>query len=129
MTYNGILRVLFTYRNNKTEHFVSWATETLFTAQMGTKEQKQKLSSKLLGVDANAIKEVLNKDANILPCVYLFTFNTVKELRESISIDEKYNDDDIVCKFGFTKDLPQRTEQHQKLNISHIILFIFMYFR
>lgn len=71
------------------------------------------MSSKLLGVDANAIKEVLNKDANTLQCVYLFTFNTVKKLCKSMSIDEKYNDD-IVCKFGFTKDLPQRTEQHQK---------------
>jgi hypothetical protein len=114
LTYEGILRVLFTSRNNKTTSFVSWATKTLFIAHMGTKEQKQLLSSDLLGVDAQVIKQVLNKDANTLPCVYLFTFNTVKELRESMNIGDKHKDDSIVCKFGFTKDLPQRTAQHQK---------------
>jgi hypothetical protein len=106
--------VLFTTKNNKTKSFRKWATETLFTAHMGTKEQKQNLSSKLLGVDANAIKEVLNKDANTMPCNYLFSFGFVKDLCESMNIDEKYNDDDVLYKFGFTKNLPTRTQQHQK---------------
>jgi len=29
-----------------------------------------------------------------------------------MSIDSKYNDEDIVCKYGFTKDLARRTNEH-----------------
>ena len=35
LTYEGILRVLFVSRNNKTKQFIKWATDTLFTVQMG----------------------------------------------------------------------------------------------
>ena len=40
LTYEGLLRVLFASNNNKTSKFLDWATKTLFTAQLGTKEQK-----------------------------------------------------------------------------------------
>lgn len=114
LTYEGLLHVLFASHNNKTKSFRKWATETLFTAQMGTKEQKQKLSCKLLGTDADVIKEVFSRDANTLPCVYLFTLGTVKNLRKTMNIDAKHKDDDIVCKYGFTKNLSRRTGEHQK---------------
>jgi hypothetical protein len=114
LTYNGILRVLFTSRNNKTTSFVSWATKTLFIAQMGTKEQKQLLSSDLLGIPVNTLKEVFNKDTNTVPCVYLFTFGLVKDLRKSMNIDKSYTDDSIVCKYGFTHNLSKRANEHVK---------------
>ena len=114
LTYIGILRVLFVSRNNKTSHFINWMADTLFTAQLGTTEQKQELFSKLLGVSANAVKEVFKTSATTIPCVYLFTLNTVKELRQNMDIDNKYNDDMIVCKYGFTADLPRRTGEHMK---------------
>lgn len=114
LTYEGILRVLFVSRSGKTHKFIKWATETLFTAQMGTKEQKDKLASKILGVSAEAVKEVFKVSSTSLPCVYLFSLNTVKELRQSMKIDKKYSDDMLVCKFGFTSDLPRRTSEHIK---------------
>ncbi len=112
LTYQGILRVLFVSENDKTINFINWATKTLFVAQIGTPEQKKKLVSKLLGVDAKVIKEVFNSDRNTLPCVYLFTLNKVDKLRSSMKIDNKYSDDSIVCKYGFTKDLSRRTSEH-----------------
>jgi hypothetical protein len=112
LTYQGILRVLFVSRNNKTDKFIRWATEKLFTIQMGTKEQKNELVSNILGVNARVIKEVFNTSTNTLPCIYLFTLNTVKELRQNMDIDNKYPDDSIVCKYGFTKDLSRRTAEH-----------------
>ena len=36
LTYRGMLRCLFVSRNNKTDNFISWATKTLFVAQLGT---------------------------------------------------------------------------------------------
>jgi hypothetical protein len=79
---------------------------------MGTSEQKEELVSTVLGVNAKIIKEVFNTDRNTIPCVYLFTLNTVKELRTSMNIDTKYADDAVVAKFGFTKDLSRRTGEH-----------------
>ena len=112
LTYRGLLRVLFVSQNNKTDNFIKWATETLFTIQMGTTPQKEELVGTVLGVSARVIKEVFNTATNTLPCVYLFTLNTVKNLRSSMKLDTRYNDDSIVCKYGFTKDLSRRTGEH-----------------
>ena len=60
LTYRGILRVLFVSRSGKTDKFISWATETLFTCQLGEQEDKQILSSNLLGVNVKNIKSVFS---------------------------------------------------------------------
>lgn len=114
LTYEGILRVLYVSRNNKTRAFRNWTTKTLFVAQMGTFSQKQQLSSKLLGVDANVINEVFNTDSSTIPCIYLFTLGTVKDLRNTFNIGSEYVDTSIVAKYGFTKDLVRRSEEHMK---------------
>lgn len=112
LTYQGMLRLLFVSRNNKTSHFIKWVTETLFTVQMGTAQQKEELVATVMGVSARVIKEVFNTATNSLPCVYLFTLNTVKNLRTSMKLDTRYDDDSVVCKYGFTKDLSRRTGEH-----------------
>jgi hypothetical protein len=112
LTYEGILRVLFITRNGKTSKFIKWATETLFAIQLGTKEQKQKIVSDILGVGAKVVKEVFNCDTNTLPCVYLFTLGYVKDLRESMNIEVKYEDNFIVAKYGRTDNLSRRTKEH-----------------
>jgi len=40
LTYYGVLKVLFTSRNKSVDKFAEWASETLFTVQMGTNTQK-----------------------------------------------------------------------------------------
>lgn len=112
LTYEGMLRVLFASHSPNVKPFIKWATEKLFTLQMGTVEQKENLVGSVLGVNAKVIKEVFNTDRNSLPCVYLFTLNTVKELRTSMNISSEYADDSIVAKFGFTRDLSRRTGEH-----------------
>ena len=112
LTYEGLLRVLFVTRNGKTSKFIKWATEILFAIQLGTKEQKQKIIGDILGVSAKVVKEVFNCDTNTLPCVYLFTLGYVKDLRESMNIDIKYNDNNIICKYGRTDNLSRRTKEH-----------------
>jgi hypothetical protein len=112
LTYMGMLKVLFRARNNKADRFVKWATKTLFTAQMGTKEQKTILSSKLMGTNAKSMKEAFNKNARDIPCIYLFTLGYVKDLRKSMNIDKKHADKSIVCKFGCSKEMSIRTQTH-----------------
>lgn len=50
LTYQGMLRCLMVSRNKKTSHFISWATNSLFTIQMGTEEQKNQLVANIKGV-------------------------------------------------------------------------------
>ena len=131
LTYEGMLRVLFVSRNNKTTHFIKWATETLFTCQMGSIEQKQDLTSNILGVSIKAVKQVFNKNISTIPCIYLLNFNTVDKLRNTFNIPDTFNNDMIVCKFGCTKDIESRMKDHQstygKLNNVELNLLMFAY--
>ncbi|AVL94408.1 hypothetical protein ma894 [Moumouvirus australiensis] len=112
LTYLGLLKVLFVSRNKTVGNFLNWATKTLFTAHLGTQDQKNELSSKLMGISANIVKEVFSTTSSTLPTIYLFSIGKVKDLRASLKIDKKYNDDDIVCKAGETIDLTRRINEH-----------------
>ena len=113
LTYQGLLKVLFTSRNNIVENFVAWAVETLFTAHLGTSEAKQKLSSKLLGVPTEVVKEVFNKTNSKLPVIYLFAIGKVKDLRVTLNIGKEFNDEDIVYKGGKSDNLSKRITKHE----------------
>jgi len=113
LTYNGLLRVLFVSKSGRAEKFVNWASETLFTHQYGTNEQKDKLISKMKGVSYEAIQELFNTSARSMPCVYLTSLGYVKDLRSKMNIGNKYDDKDVVYKFGLTKDFNQRKNGHK----------------
>jgi hypothetical protein len=113
LTYMGMLRMLFVSRNNKTTHFLKWAKNILFTAQLGTTIQKDTLVSQIKGVSYASIQELFSINAREMPCVYLTAFNKVSILRETMNIDSKYHDDDIVYKFGLTKSFEQRKNGHK----------------
>lgn len=131
LTYEGLLRVLFVSRNNKTIHFIKWATETLFTCQMGTIEHKEALSTNLLGVSIKAVKQVFNKNISTIPCIYLLNLNTVEKLRDTFKIPNNFSNNFLVCKFGCTKDIETRVKEHQntygKLNNVDLNLLMFAY--
>ena len=113
LTYEGILRVLFVSRNKKTSNFISWATNTLFTIQMGSKEDKQKLFDKVLGNNIESSRNAIKCNTNKLSCIYLLTLGYVKDIKQNMNISDKYSDTDIVCKYGFTDDLERRLKEHQ----------------
>jgi len=112
LTFKGLTKLLYVSQSKNAEHFQDWANKILFTVQMGTTQQKEELVANVMGVSARVIKEVFNTATNSLPCVYLFTLNTVKNLRTSMNLDARYDDDSIVGKYGFTKDLSRRTGEH-----------------
>jgi hypothetical protein len=113
-TYTGLVRCLYVSKNKHVDKFQKWASNVLFTAQMGTSDQKDELVSKILGVSARAVKEVFKTSSTTIPCIYLFSLNSVKKLRKKMKIDDKYTDDMLVCKYGFTKNLSRRTSEHIK---------------
>ena len=113
-TYRGVIKCLFNSRTKLAEKFQDWCLKTLFIHQFGDKLEKQQLSSKLLGVHIDAVRQVFKTNAITTPCVYLFTLGNVKQLRESLKIPTSYLNNMIVCKYGFTKDLQARAYQHSK---------------
>jgi len=111
LTYDGMLRILFASNNTETDKFISWATHTLFTAQMGTEKQKRELSSKLLGVSTQAIKDVFSSNSTKTPIVYLYLIGNANELLKT----DEYADDQMLCKYGCTEDMVRRSGEHEKM--------------
>ena len=114
MTYRGVIKCLFNNNSKMAELFQDWCLKTLFTHQFGSLEEKQELSSKLLGVHAKTVKEVFSTSSTNVPCVYLFTLGSAKELRQTMNIDNKYTDDMIICKYGMTDSIERRAMEHNK---------------
>ena len=115
LTYNGMIRVLFCSRNKNAEKFQDWATERLFTLQMGSDDQKDELVAEIKGITSKTVKNMFAK-SNSFSCVYLYKLNTVKELRDVLDLksDIQIQDDAIVCKFGQTEDFERRTKEHER---------------
>jgi hypothetical protein len=112
LTYIGLLRVLFTTKNNKTDKFVHWASQILFAAQMGTDEQKQKSAAKVLGTTYDVVKAVFNKTAYVLPVIYLLKIGLAKDVKKHIEFDNIITKSAYVYKFGFTIDFKRRMSEH-----------------
>jgi len=56
-----------------------------------------------------------NYSTKAVPCVYLITLGTIKDLRESIKLSDVYNiysNDMIVCNYGITYDLQKCIQDH-----------------
>jgi len=114
ITYKGMLKILFCSRTGRANKFVEWATETLFTIQMGTKEQKEELAAGIIGIPAKSLREVLKSSASSTPCIYRFALGTAKQLRKIMNLPDNIPDDYIIIKYGYTDDLLRRTSEHIK---------------
>jgi hypothetical protein len=112
LTYEGVLKVLYSSRSGNAAAFRSWATKILFTHQMGSVEQKEELSANVLGINVKSLRAVLNKSAVSLPCVYMFSLGLVKDLRESMKLDKDLGDNHIIIKYGLTDNLERRAAEH-----------------
>lgn len=108
LTYQGMLRVLFTSRNKNAIIFIKWATNKLFTIQMGTRDQKVKLGAEVLNTSPRTLKAIFDKHAATFPSIYLMSLGKVRDLRETFGIPANKPDDSTVYKFGFTEDLSRR---------------------
>lgn len=113
LTYRGLLKLLFTVRNNKATHFINYSIKLLFIHQFGDEVQKNKLISDMKYIPYESIQSLFNANANTTPCIYLSSFGRVSDLRTTMNIPDIYNDNDVVYKFGRTKDITQRKDGHK----------------
>lgn len=126
LTYKGLLKCLHVSKSESAAKFIDWACKTLFTAHLGTKNQKEKMALKMLGVPQGITKETLNLFANALPVCYFLTIGFVRDLRADLQIPLETNDDYLVCRPGNTDDLHRRIGEHQstfgKMNKANLCL-------
>ncbi len=80
---------------------------------MGTKKKKTKLISKITGITSATLKELAKTNVTTMPCVYLFSIGTVKNLRRAMGLGDEYIDTDYVYKLGYTNDLSRRAGEHE----------------
>ena len=112
LTYHGLLRVLFVSKNKNAEKFSRWAMTKLFTMQMGTKEDKEDLVREIVN-NLESFKTVLKKYPQGFSGIYLLKLGRVEDLRETFEISETIDNDSLLCKFGFSRDLSRRLDEHK----------------
>jgi hypothetical protein len=125
-TYLGLMKIIFSYPEKNTLHssIVSEIARNNFN-QMIQKKRKEKTEN-IMGIDASIIGKLFDKNFENVSCIYLFTLGRVKELKDSMSIPSKFDDIQIVCKFGFTKNLLRRINEllskFKRIKNSHLRL-------
>ena len=113
-----MLKVLFSSRTGCADTFVEWATETLFTAQMGTQVSQDALAARLLRVDARAVNQLFRCTIEKTPCLYLIEIiGNARTLLPDVNLADysgSGNSNDCkLYKYGYTDNLPRRMSEHE----------------
>ena len=120
LTYFGVVKYLFCSRVKRVEQFQRWALQTLFVHQFGTKDDKDAVAANLIGVKHRTIANLFRRSYQAIPCIYLMAIGKVKDVKryfEENPSDPPPNlkgreDEDVIYKFGLTKQLDRRYEEH-----------------
>ena len=114
ITYQGIIKILFSSRTGRAKEFRTWAARNMFTIQMGQDEHKEELAASVIGIPVNLMRQVLKAGTTSTTCVYRFSLGKAKTLRQSMNISNSINDDFTIIKYGYTNDLVRRSSEHVK---------------
>lgn len=111
-TYEGILRLLFVSRTSNMNSFRTWLRDVFFTIQMGDRNEREILATKIAGADIDQVTTVLNINSSSISCVYLFYIGKAADMRDSLNLSSNINDEDHIYKFGYTNNLTRRATEH-----------------
>lgn len=79
----------------------------------------RRLAMPSIPTECDALKSVLSKSLHPISCVYTFVLGTVAQCRETMDMNIiGFNDNDLVVKFGRTRDLIRRTKEHERTFIN-----------
>lgn len=114
LTFEGLVKLAFTHHSIKLNMFKEWIKESLFIIILGNKIEKQELVSNILGFDSKVVNTLFSKnDKGGPPMIYFITFGYVNELlNDEQKLNNKYTDDHILCKYGFTHNIQERLSDH-----------------
>jgi hypothetical protein len=110
-TYNGLLKVIFRSNSGTAYRFRKWATKILYTAHLGTEEQRFEQALDIAGVNASLVKQVFDTCVTKVPCVYLFYVGKVSKMLKYYPELKQYRSG-MVYKYGMTISLHRRLIEH-----------------
>lgn len=110
-TYNGLLKVIYSSRCGIAHRFRKWATKVIYTAHLGTEEQRFEQALDIAGVNATLVKQVFDTCVTQVPCVYLFYIGRVSKMLKYYPELKEYRTG-ILYKFGMTISLHRRLIEH-----------------
>jgi hypothetical protein len=113
LTYNGLLKIIFASRSGVAYRFQDWATTIVYTAHLGTTEQRIDVAADIVGINAQMVKDVLTTCITSMPCVYLFNVGKIVDLRKHYEELRPFKKG-FLFKWGRTNDLKRRTGEHIK---------------
>lgn len=93
---------------------IEQVVEKVVDQAMGQVAKQKRRIKDIAGSNVENALEIFGLSSVDISCVYLFTIGTVEELRNIMAIDNTFDDDCYVVKYGRTTDLAQRTLQHRK---------------
>jgi hypothetical protein len=114
LTFEGMIKCLYISKSPRAKTFREWGTKILFAAKMGEQDQRIEVASNIIGQPVSVVKDVLSMCSKKISCIYRFSMGTVKHLRKKLNLPESLNDNFIVIKYGFAKDLADRAHQLTK---------------
>jgi hypothetical protein len=119
LTYEGLLKVIYSSRGNViVQKFRKWATKIVYTAHIGTVEQREQVARQIkCGADPESVKNVLKCSVTSTPCIYLFCLGSVEDLKETDTFKDvltNHKNSNKVYKYGKSIDLKRRTGEHKR---------------
>ena len=66
------------------------------------------------GIDIKNLNSYLKTSINKVSAIYLFRLGKVKDLRTRFDIDPSYRPNHLLFKYGLTKDLRRRANEHNR---------------
>ena len=107
LTYNGLLKTIFSSRSNVAYRFKDWVTH------FGTLIENIDAACDIIGINAQLVRNVLTTCISTMPCVYLFNVGKISELRKHYEELKPYKKG-FLFKWGRTNNLKRRTGEHIK---------------
>jgi len=101
LTYDGLMKVIYTSRSGNAYLFRKWIDEIVFNANWGTTSQKIETFKKVLNVDADHLRSIMNRSASTISCLYLIDTQKKDNLKR-------------IFKYGFTDNIKRRFNDHIK---------------
>lgn len=118
LTHKGLLKLLTTSAKGKFKKYLDWISNTLFTIQFGSDEQKTELVSKIKGVPLETVASVFDETTTETPCIYLIRLGRANDLCEKMGLSgidrmgKPYKDDVMIYKYGRSCNYAQRMKAH-----------------
>ena len=110
-SYDGFMLAIYRSNSGNAHRFRNWANKVVYTAHVGTPDQRMEQAIEMLGANADMVKEVFRTCVAKVPCVYLFHIGKVVDMRHSYPDLNRYKSG-MLFKYGRTDNLSRRLGEH-----------------